>query len=132
MSNFINSRQHSARTDYICDLCGGTIFKGQQYVRHKAQYSGRFEVFTVHIHCDAVMRQYVRTHRAEEKADVKEINDWVRKSACQGAACGLSNVCGHRYSAWCCKKALEALLPETVRGAAVASAEETVRRCDDG
>ena len=131
MSEFRSYIQRVAKKPHVCDVCGGTIRAGGEYIATSARINGRYQSGQRHIHCDAVLFAYNRaTGHEADFAPTNDIIDWLRKEAC--AECPTFLQCmsnamieekerGAAFSVFSCKNALVEVLPITIGRAALAS-----------
>lgn len=114
-----------ARKMHICDVCGGVIPAGSEYVSARSIGEGRTWYNRLHIHCDAVLDAYTRhTGKGVDWECMDDIAEYLRITAC--GDCGHDGEClrlGRRIFG--CRRALRAALPTTVLYAALESARKS-------
>ncbi len=118
---FADRVQRRARKNYACDLCHGTIRAGQEYIRQTGMYCGSFYDEKTHVHCDALALAYLGG--GAEEYSGQAIKGWIGNAVCPG--CPERGRCG--LNPFECRKAIERMVPEMYRDAALKSLEDTKR-----
>lgn len=121
MSDFCNRRQHKAKKPYACELCNRPILPGCEYVFVKGKTEGRFSSYKAHIHCDAIIEDYLTSPMYDGYFDTEEMVEQYVHKACSN--------CPERgeYDNECevdplfCEKAVQRTLHPTVIAAAIES-----------
>ena len=114
---FADREQRRARKSHVCELCHGEIHVGQEYIRHSGAYCGQFFSEKTHVHCDAIGLAFLEKGADEYSGEA--IRGWIGNAVCPG--CQERGRCGE--NPFPCRRAIEALVPETYRGAALHSLE---------
>lgn len=107
MLEFTKEAHRKARKEYVCDICGGTITTGKEYVRYSGKYDGEFFDYKYHAECHEVINAYLR-ETGECEYDEESISEWLNEAVC----CNLCDIetrddCFH--SAFNCEKVLARL-----------------------
>lgn len=121
MSDFCERRQHRARKPHVCELCNRPILPGCEYILVKGKVEGQFSSYKAHIHCDAIIEDYVNDSMYDGYFDTEEMVEQYIRKACSG--------CLERgeYDDECevdplfCEKAAQRALHPTVLAAAIES-----------
>ena len=70
-----------ARKEYECDLCGGKIVAGEDYVRYSGKVDGEFFDYKYHAECQKVIDAYLR-ETGECEYDEESISEWLNEAVC--------------------------------------------------
>ena len=74
MLEFYTSTYPKARKEYKCDLCGGTIHKGEKYSRYSGKYDGDMFDYKYDLICQNIINSY-----CEESQDSEYSNDYIQE-----------------------------------------------------
>ena len=121
MRDFYERRQHKARKPHICGLCSRPILPRCEYVLTKGTFDGKFYEYKAHIHCDAIIEDYVNDPMHDGYFGAEELIEQYTRKAC--------SACPERgeYDDECevdplfCEKAARMALHPTVVASAIAS-----------
>ena len=105
MIEFFTITEPKARKQYLCDLCGGEITRGQKYTRYSMKYDGDMFDYKYHLSCKAIIDEYC-TRNEEYEYDDDSISEWLYEEVC----CNLCDIETRDYcfhSAMRCPKVLE-------------------------
>lgn len=81
MLDFYNIKTPKARKEHKCDLCEGTIQKGETYCRFSGKYDGDMFDDKYHLVCREIINTYCeKTNNNEYHNDY--IYDWLRDEYC--------------------------------------------------
>lgn len=89
MLEFMTERMHKAKKEYVCDICGWAIHKGEPYYRYAAKYEGKMLDYCHHIHCRNMSVEYCN-EQGESEYDTDSITEYIQEKYC--------NECKHGYS----------------------------------
>lgn len=78
---FGKSGRPVARKEHRCDLCGGAIKPGEQYVRRTGLYDDRFWDEKFHLNCLELIGRYCKDLDADEYTEDAVI-DWLYDRVC--------------------------------------------------
>ena len=107
MLEFTIRTRRKARKGYVCDICYGTITKGEEYVRYSGKCDGEFFDWKYHTECNQVIDAYLR-ETGECEYDNESISEWLNEAVC----CNLCDIETRDYcfgSAFGCEKVLDKL-----------------------
>ena len=123
MSDMFTQNQHTARKDYVCNVCSRAIEKGSEYILWKSFIGGTWSKARVHVHCDAFVNEYTTQSWYDGYFDRDLVIEWIKEECC--AKCDdWDEDEGCEKSAICCERAVCLMLHPTVQGAAI----ESIRR----
>ena len=77
MADLYERRQVTAHRPHKCHLCGETIPPGVVYIREKWRDDGFNEVKR-HIHCDALLDEFMNDHSFTNEYTDDEVWEWIR------------------------------------------------------
>lgn len=81
MLEFYKSATPKARKEYICDLCGQKILKGETYHRYSGKYNGDMFDDKQHLTCRNIINAYCSAI-GENEYDDDSISDWLHDKYC--------------------------------------------------
>ena len=120
MSEFQSRVQRKGRKTYTCDVCGGVIRPGSEYIVASG-FSGRYWQERRHIHCDALLYAYERDTGQDAGHEWYDpVMGWVREKACIGCPteikCWMNSIRKNfeeKSEIFSCKNVLVEVLPGT-------------------
>lgn len=120
MTEFTHSFQHKARKKHICDFCGDAILPGNEYIKITSRTDNGFSRYFYHIHCDAIINDYITNAEDGDFYDTWDILEKYEKKGCMGCAlrddeCGIAPIT--------CPEAAKRALHPTVLPAVLESIE---------
>ena len=120
MSDMFFQSQHTARKEYVCQVCLLPIRKGDEYVLWKSCTGGTWEKGRAHIHCDAFVNEYTTQSWYDGYFDRDSIVEWIEEECClKCIEWDEDEVC--EKNCLCCEQAVSRMLHPTVQGAAIDS-----------
>ena len=127
MSDMFFQSQHTARKEYVCEVCGIAIGKGDEYILWKSYTGGTWEKGRVHIHCDAFVDEYTRQETYDGYYDRESVAEWIQEECCMKCP-EWDEMEGCVKSPFCCEHAAVQMLHPTVHGAAIESMIRAIGR----
>lgn len=81
MMEFYTYKNHTAKKDHTCDLCGLQIKQGEQYIRFSGKFDGDMFDLKYHKECQAIIDAYC-DHTGENEYDEWCLIDWLADRLC--------------------------------------------------
>lgn len=123
MSEFSKSAQRKARKTHICDLCYEPILPGSEYIHTTDRGPGGFFTSRTHIHCDAIINDYITDAMYDGYFDTEEIKEQYARKGCAGCPRRGEYDDGCEIDPVSCTEAAKRALHPTVLSAALESIE---------
>lgn len=124
MSEFTKSAQRKARKRYFCDLCNEPILPGKAYIHTTDRTTGGFFISRTHIHCDAIINDYITDATCDCYFDTEAITEQYAKKACTGCERRRKYDDGCGANPISCPEAARRALHPTVLSAVLESIED--------
>lgn len=114
--------QRKGRKDYVCQLCGVRIRKGEEHIYESGRYDGSFFGHRRHIHCNAIADAFFAEPWTDDEYSEDEIWDYCREYGCCSCNEEQRDMCmdGEGNPYWC-QKVIEKLLDGNDKRAALES-----------
>ena len=77
---FYNEKQHTARKEHICEMCGGVIKVGEKYWNEVGKYNGEFFSRALHDICHKMEREFCCEVDTEFSWD--DITEYIQETYC--------------------------------------------------
>ncbi|MBE5791644.1 MAG: hypothetical protein E7322_05735 [Clostridiales bacterium] len=127
MMEFNCSFQRRARKNYVCDFCGEAIIPGNEYIKITTKTSEGFSRDLYHIHCDAIINDYITDSAYDGYFDTEEIKEQYMKKACSGCIRRGEYDDGCKIDPVSCPEAAKRALHPTVLSAVIQSIDNAKR-----
>lgn len=82
MVGFFNKKTYIAKKDYICDLCGKPVKKGEKYIYTCWPDGGHIGTAHNHLDCFDFIGKYCADNW-EEEYDNEHVESWVQTLVCR-------------------------------------------------
>ena len=124
MSDLYERRQVTAHRAHKCHLCGETIPPGAVYIREKWR-DDEFHEVKRHIHCDALLDEYLNDNTYTSEYYDDEVWDWIRDRCLE--LCGSEKREDCECNPYSCERMIGSVANINSRNAAM----DSIRACKD-
>lgn len=118
MADLYERKQVTAKRPHKCHLCGETIPPGVWYIREKWKDDG-FNETKRHIHCDALLDEYLDIHTYTSEYYDDEVWEWIREKCLE--LCGGDKREDCERNPYSCERMIESITNINSRNAAMES-----------